>query len=160
MVCKRDWCVVRGGGCPMTRTGPGGVAMSACGRASASRLVLAQPGFRELVSVWPLSRGLTVVGPVFPDSASLKPASCHLAGRSRRPQPHPSLQPLTMPPHRPVRAPGPPRPPCPRSSALAGHPPYLYLPECPGTALPGSSSDPGRDTLCMLTSPPQWLQWP
>jgi len=158
MVCKRDWCVVRDGGCPMTRTGRADVAMSACGRASASRPVLARPGFRGLVSVWPLSHGLTVVGAVFPGSASLKPASCRLAGRSRRPQPHPSLQPLTMSSsHRSVRASGPPRPPCPRSSALT-HPLYLYLPERPGTALPGRSFDPGRDTLCTFT--PQWLQWP
>ena len=158
MVCKRDWCVVRGGS-PMTSTGLADVTMSACGRASASRPVLARPGFRELVSVWPLSHGLTVVGAVFPGSASLKPASCRRAGRSRRSQPHPSLQPLTMPSHRPVRASCPPRPPCPRSSAL-GHPLYSYLPERPATALPGRSFDPGRDTLCTLTSPPRWLQWP
>ena len=169
MVCKRDWCVVRGGGSPMTRTGPADVAMSACGRASASRPVLVRPGFRELVSVWPLSLGPTVFRAVFPGSAflkpascrlkpasrRLKPASCRLAVRSRRPQSSPP-----MPPNRrPVRAPGLPRPPRPRSSPLA-HPLYWYLPACPGPALPGSSFDPGRDMLCILTSPPRWLQWP
>jgi hypothetical protein len=105
--------------------------MSACGRASPSRPVLVRPGLREPVSVWPLSHGLTVVGAVFPGSAALKPASCRLAGRSRQP----------------------------RSSTLT-HSPYSHLPEWPGTAIPGSSFDPGRDMLCILTSPPQWLQWP
>jgi len=46
-----------------------------------------------------------------------------------------------------------------RSSPLA-HPLYLYLPEWPAVALPGWSIDPGRDMLCILTSPPRWLQWP
>ena len=122
----------------MTRTGPGDVAMSACSRASASRPVLARPGFCELVSFRPLSHEPTVVRAVFPGSASFKPAFCRLAGRSRRAQSYPPMS------HRPVRAPGLPRPSCLRSPALA-YPVYLYLPEWPGTALPGSSFDPGRD---------------
>jgi hypothetical protein len=137
----------------MTRTGPADVAMSACSSASASRPVLARPGFRELVSVRPLSHEPTVVRAVFPGSASRKPGFCRLAGRSRQ---APSYPPIS---HRPVWVPGHPRPSCPRSPALA-YPIYLYLPEWPGTASPGSSVDPGRDMLCILTSPPRWLQWP
>ena len=138
----------------MIRTGPADVAISACGHTSAHRAVLARPGSRELVSVWPVSHEPTVVRAAFPGSAFLKPAFFRLAGGSRRPQSYP-----LMPPHGPVRAPGSPRPPCPRSSALA-YPLYLYLPEWPGIALPGSSFDPGRDMLCILASPPRWLQWP
>jgi hypothetical protein len=138
----------------MTSTGLADVTMSACGRASAGRPVLAQPGFRELVSVWPLSREPTVVRAVFPCSVSLKPASCRPPGRPRRAQLYPP-----KPPHRPVRESGSPRPPCRRPPALA-YPVYLYLPEWPGTAVSVSSFDPGRDVLCILTSPPRWLQWP
>jgi hypothetical protein len=88
------------------------VAMPAGGHVSASRPVVARPGFRELVSVWPASGEPT------------------------------------------VRAPRPPRPPCHRSSPLT-HPLYWYLLECPAVALPGWSIDPGRDMLCILTSPPR-----
>ena len=139
----------------MTSTGLADVTMSACGRASASRPVLAQPGFRELVSVWPLSHEPTVVRAVFPRSASFKPAVDPMTGRSRTPQPDPR-PPASTQTHRPARAPG---PPCPRSSSLA-HPLYLDQLEWPAVALPGWSIDPGRDMLCILTSPPRWLQWP
>ena len=138
----------------MTRTGPADVAVSACGHAAARRPVPSRPGFGELVSVWPASREPTVVRAVFPGSASFKPASYRMPGRSPRLQPG-----GPMPPRRPVRAPGPPRPPCPRSSSRA-YPLYLYLLEWPAAALPGCSIDPGRDMLCILTSPPRWLQWP
>ena len=66
----------------MTRTGPAGVAMSACGHASVGRPVLARPA---LVSVWPLSHEPIVVGAVFPGSASFKPASGRWSGRSADP---------------------------------------------------------------------------
>ena len=139
----------------MTRTGPAGVAMSACGHASVGRPVLARPAW---VSVWPLSHEPIVVGAVFPGSAPFKPAFGRWSGRSGRPRPHPPPQSPAMLPHRPVRASGR-RPPCPPPSALA-HPLYLYLPERAGTAVPVGSFDPGRDMLCTLTSPPPWLQWP
>ena len=174
MVCKRDWSVVRGGGSPMTRTGPADVVMSGCGRAPAGRPVLSRSGFRDLVSGRPACGEPTVVRAVFPKSDSFKPVTFRSADRSLQPQPHhqsppprtagsrppyPLAPPPSMPSHRAVRAPGPPRPPYPRSSAVAC-PLDLYLPEWPGTALPGSPSDPGRDMLCIFTSPPRWLQWP
>lgn len=148
----------------MTTTGPADVVMAACARAVAGPLVSARPGFRELVSVWPASGEPTVVRARFPGSASFKPAVDRMTGRSRPRQPDPCPPASTQPyqphqphqPHRPARAPG---PPCPRSSPLA-HPLYLYLLEWPAVALPGWSIDPGRDMLCILTSPPRWLQWP
>jgi hypothetical protein len=139
----------------MTSTGPADVVMAACSHAVAGPLVPARPGFRELVSVWPASGEPTVVRAVFPGSASFKPAVDPVTGRSRTPQPDPRL-PASTQTHRPARTPG---PPCPRSSPLA-HPLYLYLLEWPAVALPGWSIDPGRDMLCILTSPPRWLQWP
>lgn len=177
MVCKRDWSVVRGGGSPMTRTGPADVVMSGCGRASASRPVPSRPGFRDLVSGWPACGEPTVVRAVFPGSDSFKPVTFRPAGRSLQPPPH-HPQPLpgtggslppsplallpSMPSHRTARAPGPPRRPCP--SPAPAYRLYSYLPEWPGTALgtalPGYSSDPGRDMLCICTSLPRWLQWP
>src|SRR6266567_1378735 len=137
MVCKRDWSVDRGGGKPMTRTGPADVVMSACAHAATGRPVLVRPVFGKLVSVWPACGEPTLVRPVFPRSDSFKPASC----RSRR-----SQEDCQVPSRRPVRAPG---PPCPRWSAFA-YPLYLYLLEWPAAAQPGCSIDPGRDMLCIL----------
>jgi hypothetical protein len=135
----------------MMRRGPAEVVMSACGHAVARRPVLARPGFRELVSVWPASGEPTLVRAVFPRSARFKPAIDRVPGRARG---LPSAGP--MPPRRPVRAPG---SPCPRPSWIA-NPLYLYLREWPAAAPPGCSIDPGRDMLCILTSPPRWLLWP
>ena len=135
----------------MTRTGPADVAVSACGHAAARRPVPARPGVRELVSLWPASGEPTLVRAVFPRSACFKPALDRVPGRSRG---LPSARPT--PPHRPVKTPG---PPCPRPSWIAD-PLYLYLREWPAAAPPGCSVDPGRDMLCILTSPPRWLQWP
>jgi hypothetical protein len=142
----------------MTTTGPANVVMAACAHAVADLLGPARPGFRELVSVWPASGEPTVVRAVFPGSASFKPAVDRMTGRSRTRQPDPRPPASTQPhqPHQPDRAPG---PPCPRSSALA-YPLYLYLLERPAVVQPGWSIDPGRDMLCILTSPPRWLQWP
>jgi hypothetical protein len=143
----------------MTSTGPADVVMAVCSRAVAGPLVPARPGFRELVSVWPASGEPTVVRAVFPGSASFKPAfkpaNDPMTGPSRTRQPNPR-PPASTQPHRPAQAPG---TPCHRSSPLA-HPLYLYLLEWPAVALPGWSIDPGRDMLCILTSPPRWLQWP
>ena len=135
----------------MTTTGPADFAMAACAHAVAGPLVSARPGFRELVSVWPASGEPTLVRAVFPRSACFKPAFERVPGRPRG---LPSAGP--MPPHRLLRAPG---LPCPRPSWIA-YPLYLYLREWPAAALPGCSIDPGRDMLCILTSPPRWLQWP
>jgi hypothetical protein len=134
----------------MTRRGPADVVVSACGHAPARRPVPARPGVRELVSVWPASGEPTLVRAV-PRSACFKPAFERVPGRPRG---LPSAGP--MPPHRLLRAPG---LPCPRPSWIAD-PLYLYLREWPAAALPGRSIDPGRDMLCILTSPPRWLQWP
>jgi hypothetical protein len=135
----------------MTRTVPADVGTSACGHAATARPVLARPGFCELVSVWPASGEPTLVRAVIPRPACFKPAIDRLPGRSR------GLRPGgPVPPHRPVRAAG---PPCSRPSWIA-YPLYLYLLDRPAAALPGCSIDPGRDMLCILTSPPRWLQWP
>ena len=131
----------------MTSTGPADVAMAACSHAVAGPLVPARPGFRELVSVWPASGEPTVVRAVFPGSASFKPAAGRVPGRSRRRQRY-LRPPASTLPHRPAQ-----------SSSLA-YPLYLYLLEWPAAAPPGCSIDPGRDMLCILTSPPRWLQWP
>jgi hypothetical protein len=139
----------------MTTTGPADVVMAACAPAVAGLLVSAPPGFRELVSLWPASGEPTVVRAVFPGSASFKPAVDRTTGRSRPRQPDPRPPASTLP-RRSARAPG---PPCSRSSWIA-YPLYLYLLERPAVALPGWSIDPGRDMLCILTSPPRWLQWP
>jgi len=140
----------------MTTTGPADFVMAACAHAVAGPLVSARPGFRDPVSVWPASGEPTVVRAVFPRSASFKPAVDRMTGRSRPRQPDPRAPASTQThqthqTHQPARAPG---PPCPRSSPLA-HPLYLYLLEWPAVALPGWSIDPGRDMLCILTSPPR-----
>ena len=122
----------------MTTTGPAGVVMAACSPAVAGLLVPARPGFRELVSVWPASGEPTVVRAVFPGSVYFKPAVDRMTGRSRARQPDPR-PPASTQPHRPARAPG-------RADG-------------PAVALPEWSIDPGRDMLCILTSP-RWLQWP
>src|SRR5581483_6071428 len=44
MVCKRDWSVDRGGGSPMTRTGPADAVMPACGPTAAGHPALTSPG--------------------------------------------------------------------------------------------------------------------
>lgn len=36
----------------------------------------------------------------------------------------------------------------------------LYLLGRHATPIYGCSFDPGRDILCLITSPPRWLQWP
>jgi hypothetical protein len=132
----------------MTRTGPTEVVMSARGHATPSRRG-ARPGFRELVSVCPASGEPTVIRAVFPGLASYKPVPGSLAPRSRQFRPIPP-----MPRHQRVQTR---RPPYPRSPA---HPLYLYLLEWPDAALPGYPFDPGRVMLCILPSPPRWLQWP
>jgi hypothetical protein len=138
----------------MTTTGPADVVVSACGHAEAARPVLARHGFRELVCIWPAAGEPTLVRAVVPRSACFKPAFDRLPGRSR------GLRLCgPVPPYRPVRAVGPPRPSCPRRPWIA-YPLYLYLLERPAAALPGCSIDPGRDMLCILTLPPRWLQWP
>ncbi len=133
----------------MTRTGPTDVVVSACGPAAANRPVLARSGSREPVSGWPASGEPTVVRAVFPGFASSKPAPGWLAPSSRRLRPA-----LSMPRRQGVRAQ---RPPGPR---LPAHPLYLYLLQLPAAAQPGYPFDPGRVMLCILISPPQWLQWP
>jgi hypothetical protein len=87
-------------------------------------------------------------------SASFKPADHRLAGRSGR------LRPV-CPPQRPqcARAACPSHPRYPRQPALT-HPLYLYLLGWHSAPLYGWSSDPGRDVLWILISPPRWLQWP
>jgi hypothetical protein len=138
----------------MTRTGPADVVVSACGRAATGRPVLARPGSGEPGSGWAGYRDSAFVRVAFPSSASRKPAHHRLAGRSGRLR-------SACPPQRPqrVRAARLPHPRCPRPPVLA-HPLYLYLLGWPAASVYGWSFDPGRDILCILISPPRWLQWP
>jgi hypothetical protein len=128
----------------MTRTGPADVGMSACHGAATGRPVLARPRCHESAFVR--------VG--FPGSVSGKPAHHRLAGRSGRLW-------SAYPPQRPQRG----RAACPphsrhqRQPALT-HPVYLYLPGWHAASVYEWSFDPGRDILCMLSSPPRRLQWP
>jgi hypothetical protein len=97
----------------------------------------------------PASRELASARAVFPGPASLKPAN-------RRPRP------VCPPLHQRVRAPHPwhpPHQPRPRSLALA-HPLYSYPLKRHAASRQRYSFAPGRDMLCILTSPPRWLQWP
>jgi hypothetical protein len=168
MVCKRDWSVDRGGGSPMTRTGPADTVLPACRYAAAGRPVLTRPGPRDsrglaplrLVSAWSnvsvwsnTVRAATgvpaIVRAVFPGRGPFKPVPGWLPARPRRLCPAGLLS-------RP-RPTGAPRPPC---SGSRPHPLYLYLLKRPAVALSGRLFDPGRDMLCILTSPPRWLQWP
>ena len=135
----------------MTRTGPADAVMPARSHAAPGRTVLAQPGCHDLVSVRLASRVPVSVGAVFPGPASFKHASGRLAGRSGRPR-------SACPPLRQQRARAP-HPPGSRSPTLAD-PLYSYLLKRHAAPLFGCSFDPGRDTLCILTSPPRWLQWP
>jgi hypothetical protein len=142
----------------MTRTGPTDVVMPAYHRTVPgwpvpAWPVPAWPGSHEPGSGWADCRESLVAGTVLPGSASLKPAHPRFAGRSGRLRP-------SCPP-RPERAQTarPPHPPCPRQPALA-HPIYSNLLEPDTTSICGWSFDPGRDMLCIFTSPPRWLQWP
>jgi len=135
----------------MTRTGPGDVVMSACHSAATSRPVLAEPGSGESGSGWAGRHEPPFVGVAFPGSASGKPAHRRLAGRPGRLR-------SGCPPQRPLRVPAA-RPPHPRQPALT-HPFYLYLLGWHAASVYEWSFDPGRDILCLLISPPRWLQWP
>jgi hypothetical protein len=147
----------------MTRTGPADVGMPSCRRAEARRPVLSRPGPRRprdsrelaairLVSVRPATGVPAVVRAVFPAGGLFKPVSGPVSGRLPA---RPGRLPAGLLP-RPRHA-GPPRPPC---SGSPPHPLYLYLLTRPAVALSGCLFDPGRDMLCILTSPPRWLQWP
>jgi hypothetical protein len=141
----------------MTRTGPADVVLPACRHAAARPQVLARSGPcgpREpvparLVSVRSAAGAPNVVRAVFPGETLFKPASGRLPARPRR------LGPAGLPPQ--PRHAGMPRPPC---SGSPPHPLYLYLLKRPAVALSRCLFDPGRDMLCILTSPPRWLQWP
>jgi len=126
----------------MTRRGPAYFVMSGRHRAVSRQPVLARPGSCALISGRPALARLAAVGVAFPGSAFFKPAVGRSCGPRQAPQ---SLRPQ----HATTG-----RSPCRRPPA---HPPYLYLLEWPA-AQPGSF-DPGRDMLCILTSP-QWHQWP
>ena len=136
----------------MTRTGPADVVMPACRHAALGRPVLTRLGPRGLVSVpfvavWPAACSAAIVRAVFPGEASFKPVPGRLQARARRLGP---AGPLPRPRHAGLL-----RPPC-----SPPHPLYLYLLKRPAVALSGCLVDPGRDMLCILTSPPRWLQWP
>ena len=123
----------------MTRTGPADVVMPACRRTAPARRVPARPASRELASRELASRrpatgAPAIVRAVFPRGESFKPAVGSSSVLARR----------ATPPR--LRAPA--------------HPLNSYLLKRPAAALSGCSFDPGRDMLCILTSPPQWLQWP
>ena len=133
----------------MTRMGPGEVAMPACRRTPPRRSALTRPSSCELVFTRPAPGAPAIARAVFPGEESFKPGPARLPGRPRWLRPAGQLA-----RYRRIAAP---RRPCSRPPA---HPLYLYLLKRPATAPSGSSFDPGRDMLCILTSPPRWLQWP
>ncbi len=143
----------------MTRTGPGDVGVPACPRTVPGWPPPARPGSHkpgsrhEPGSGWVGCRESAFAGTVRPGSASFEPAHPRFARRSGR------LWPSCPPQPQRAHTARPPHPPCPRQPALA-LPLYLYLLGRHATPIYGCSFDPGRDMLCLLTSPPQWLQWP
>jgi hypothetical protein len=78
-------------------------------------------------------------------SASGCPAPAVRSGRLR------SARPPLIPQRTPVPQPCQPMP---------EHRLYLYLFQWHAATLFGCSFDPGRDVLCILTSPRRWLRWP
>ena len=137
----------------MTRTGPADVVMLAYHRTVPGWPVPARPDSHEPGSGRVGCRESAFAATFFPGSASFKPTHPRFAGRSGR------LRPSCPPRPRHAQTARSPHPPCPRKPALA-HPLYLYLLERHTTPISGWSFDPGRDILCILTSPPPWLQWP
>jgi hypothetical protein len=136
----------------MTRTGPGVVAVPACRRTPPrrpARPALTRPSSREPALARPAPGAPATARAVFPGEESFKPGLGRLAARPGRL--HLTGQ-LTR--HQRIGAPG---LPCFR---LPAHPLYLYQLKRPAVAPSGCSFDPGRDMLCILTSPPRWLQWP
>ena len=135
----------------MTRTEPGDIVMSSCARTMPDWPVPARSCSGGLASVWPASHEAALDRPVFPESVSSKPGPGRLADRSCRRQ-------LVRPPLRRQRGRAS-HSPCLRQPALV-HRLYLYLLDWRAALRYGCSFDPGRDMLCLLTSPPRWLQWP
>jgi hypothetical protein len=133
----------------MTRTGPADVVMPAFRRTAPGRPVLTRPRSRELVSARPANGRPAVARAVFPAEESVKPVPGWRPARPRQPRPA-ELRSRH-------RRGGSPRP---TGPGLPAHPLYLYLLKRPAVALSGCPFDPGRDMLCILTSPPRWLQWP
>ena len=133
----------------MTRIGPGEVAMPACKRTPPRRPALARPSSRELALARPAPGAPAIARHVFPGEESFKPGPGQLTARSRQLRLAGQLT-------RPWRIGAP----CPQGFRLPAHPLYLYQLKRPAVALSGCSFDPGRDMLCILTSPPRWLQWP
>jgi hypothetical protein len=133
----------------MTRTGPAYVAMPACRHTPSRRPALTRPSFCEVFFARPATGAPPIARAVFLGEKSFKPGPGRLTAWPRR------LRPVGRAPRR--RRIGVPRPLC---SRLPAHRLYLYLLKRPAVALSGCSFDPGRDMLCILTSPPRWLQWP
>jgi hypothetical protein len=120
----------------MTWTAAADVVMPACARAAAA--CAASPHIASLHTVTP--------GPV--PAVGRRPAACRPVGRRGRP--------------------GGVRPPllCHPAGALEQRrppyvlPPHRHLLRCDVAMLAGWPSDPGRDVLCLLTSPPRWFPSP
>src|SRR5271166_2820298 len=150
----------------MTRTGPADVVMSAYDLTASGRSVIGLLGSGLLGSGllgsgllgsgllgsgWAGCRQSAFARAPFPGPPSFKPAHHRLADRSGR------LRPVCPPPRpQSARAAHSPHPPPPAQA----HSLYAYLPGWHTAPLYGWSFDPGRDILCILLSPPRWLQWP
>jgi hypothetical protein len=126
----------------MTRTGPADAVLPACRRAAAGRPVLTRP--RD-------SRGLAPIRLVAAWSSTAWSSTAWSAAGV------PAVVRAVFPGEGPFKPVPGRRPPC---SVSPPHRLYLYVLKRPAVALSGCPFDPGRDMLCILTSPPRWLQWP
>jgi hypothetical protein len=131
----------------MTRTGPADVVMSACHLTAPGRPVIGRPSFRKQDSNRAGCHEPAVAAILFPGSALLKSRLTDRSGRLRPvcPPLGASARPYGNPPHPPP---------------AQAHPLHLYLLGWHSVPLYGWSSDPGRDILCLLISPPRLPQWP
>jgi len=157
MVCKRNQCVDRGGGSPMTRTLAADAAMSACDRAASGRP--GPPFARPVTPESYPSRGSYAAcescpsrGPRAARASYAACGSCASRGSAcvrrafgppvvRSGRLGPARTPLISPSARVPR-------PC---RSVSVHRLYLYLIHWPNATLFSCSFDPGRDVLCIIS---------
>jgi hypothetical protein len=145
MVCKRNQCIDRGGGSPMTRTLAADVVMSACDRAASGEPApaLARPvprGSGPSRGSYPSPESYASRG----SCPSHRSYASRASARVRRSPGPPAVPSGRLRPARPWLIPqraGVPRP----CQLRPVHRLYLYLPQWHTATLVGCSFDPGRD---------------